>query len=261
MIAHIVGSSAPLLTYSTGASGSIRPVTTTLPHLVFRQPTTGEDAIAQANKFNLYPWGVYAGPTGPREFFWKPWDPDELTWEVRLGDGVWFDPAGASAEDSYNGVVVTYRLPDGTERVAGPTGSGFDVTDDTLIDTDPANPVNAHGIPKRWALLDISDVTTDAGATTVGAIYLQERSQAPRRGTLRVTTGQAIHPTAGSRPAWAIKAGDHVSITDHPVSEPRRIIETDYDHDTRTNTLTVDNSSQRLDAILERMGVSLVGVI
>lgn len=261
VVAHIVASAAPLLTFSTGTSGSIRDVGTVIPHLTFKTPGKAEDAITQANKFNLYPWGVYAGATGPREFFWKPWDPDELTWEVRLADGVWFDPAGASAEDSYNGVVVTYKLPDGAARAAGPPGSGFDVTDTTLVDTSPQNPVNAHGIPRRWALLDISDVTTDQGAKTIGAIYLRERSQAPRRGTIRVTTGQAIHPTAGSRPAWAIKAGDHVAITDHPVSEPRRIIETDYDHDTRTNTLTVDNSSQRLDALLERMGVALVGVV
>ena len=45
------------------------------------------------------------------------------------------------------------------------------------------------------------------------------------------------------------------------VESARKIIETSYDHDTRTITLTLDNSAYKVEAILERLGVALIGVL
>jgi hypothetical protein len=67
IVAHIVSTAAPMLTYSTGADGSIEPTSFVIPHLVFRDPTTAEDAIMATNAFHLYEWGVWED----REFFFR----------------------------------------------------------------------------------------------------------------------------------------------------------------------------------------------
>ena len=254
VIANIVSRAAPLLTYSTGAGGSIESTSFVIPHLVFADATTAEDAISLVNGFHLYEWGVWEN----REFFWRAPDPDRLTWKARLADGAKIDLEGDSAENVYNGVYVTYTDPSGNRKTAGPPGSGADTTDSSLYDTSSDNPVNAHGIPKRWKRLDISQTTTSAGAVQIGAVYLNELNLPSRRGTITIT-GTVTHPTKGKRPVWEMRAGDYVQLTDRPDDPVRRIIETRYDHDSLTITLSCDNTVFKLDALLERIGAGLIG--
>lgn len=256
IVEHIVSAASPLLTYSTGVGGSIEPTTFVVPHLAFHDPVTAEDAILATNAFHLYEWGVWEN----REFFWRQPDPTRLCWEARLSDGAHLSLEGDQADDVYNGVFVRYNDPAGQTHTVGPPGSGAEATDTSLEDTSETNPVNQHGIPRKWARLDISQTTTQAGAIQLGAIFLREKSTPQRRGTLTLT-GTVQHPTKGKRPVYEVRAGDYVRISDHPADVPRRIIETRVNWDTRTMTCTLDNSSQRLDAILERFGAALVGVI
>jgi hypothetical protein len=256
VIANAVSRAAPLLKFTTGTNGSIRPTTFAIPHLVFSDPTTAMAVIMAANGYHLWDWGVWED----KEFFFNEPDPSSLTWEARLSEGARLDLEGTQVDDVYNGVFVNYTDPGGKTHTVGPPGSGADVTDASLVDTSETNPVNAHGIPKKWALLNISQTTTSAAAIQLGRIYLGEKSLPQRRGVLTLT-GTATHPTAGKRPAWAVRAGHWVRISDHPTDVPRKIIETNYDAAAQTITCTLDNTSQKVDAILERLGVSLMGVI
>jgi hypothetical protein len=256
VIADVISRAAPLLNFSTGADGTIQPTTFIIPHLVFREPTTANAVVMRANGYHLWDWAVWEDKT----FFFRPPDPDRLTWEARLSDGAHLDLEGTQVDDVYNGVIVQYGDPAGVSRTVGPPNSGADATDASLEDASATNPVNAHGIPKKWATVQVSQTTTEAGAIQLGAILLGEKGVPQRRGALTVT-GTIAHPMVGDRPVCEMRAGDWVRISDHPTDVPRKIIETSYDSNTQTLTCTLDNTSQKVDAILERLGVSLMGVL
>jgi len=253
MIADIVGRAAPMLSFSTGADGSIEPTSFVVPHAAFLDPVTAEDAIGVLNAYHLYDWGVY-----DNKFFYRAPDPGRLTWKASLSDGAKLSLEGSTAEQVYNGVYVTYTDPSGAKKTVGPPGALADATDPVLADTSDENPVNAHGIPRRWGKLDLSLTTTQAGAIQLGYVWLQERALASRRGQVTLT-GTVTHPTEGKVPVWRVRAGDWISISDHPASAPRKIIETSYSHATRTVTASLDNTVAKTEAILERLGVYSIG--
>jgi hypothetical protein len=256
VIQNIVSRAAPDLTI-----GDIEATTFAIPHLVFADPTRAADAIAAVNAYHLYDWGVYDG-----EFFYRATDPDRLTWQARLDQGAQLDLDGDTAAQVFNGVLVHYTDPLGKRRIAGPPAAYWDggvaladSTNAALVDATASNPLNAWG-ETAWGELNIGFTTTAAGAEAIGAAWLAERSLAARRGSLTLT-GTVTHPTEGDVPVWRVRAGDYVSISDHPATVARRVIETRYTHGTRQIVLSLDNTNFKLESILERLGVQLMGVI
>lgn len=248
VLAYILDEAAPLLNYTTGSAGTIQPTTFAIPHLVFKDPTTAADAISQVNAYHAWDWAVWEDKT-----FYYTQPGTGVEWQARIGDGAQLSLEGDSAEQIINGVVVSYA-DGGVSKLAGPPGSGCDVEDSALGDTASDNPVNSHGIPRRWQMLPISFPTTDAGAVELGAIYLAQTNLASRKGTVTLR-GHVRHPTEGMVPVWRVRAGDSVVITDRAGDTARRIISTNYSHNGREITLDCGTTPNKLDALLQRLTV------
>ena len=258
VIADVVGRAAPRLKFTTGDGGSIEPTNYAIPHLVFLEPVTAEDAILATNAFQQRSWGVEDDKT----FFYRSTGNPRRRWRCRLSDGAQMDLAGPQAENAINGVIVRFEGPAGVQETAGPPGSGCKTESALLVDSDSSNPATSHGL-KRWAIIDLSFVTTGGatgGAVQVGAAYLREvLSNMNVRGDVTIK-GWVVSDAGVAMPAWAVRAGDTITVEDADGVE-RRIIESSYDHDTRTNALSLDTTAHRVDALMERMGVALVGAI
>ena len=256
VIANAVSRWAPLLTYTTGSDGTIRPTSFVIPQLEFRTQTTASEILTQANRFHLNDWAVWEG-TKPGEptFYYNERNGRGRKWRARIKPSQ-LTETGPQVDRLWNGVIVLYQDVDGSVKTVGPTGSLSDTTSDSLLDTDPLNPVNQKGI-KRYATLDMGIVSTSAAATEVGRRFLERAKELDRSGSATIV-GHIQDDHGVTHPAWAVRAGDQISFTDASDTSYRRIVKTSYDHDSRTNSIDLDSPPEGMDALLERLGASLL---
>lgn len=252
MLVHALQQACPKLSVASVEDGGLveRPPLV-VSQAAYPDPGPVDRVVLDLNKYVLYEWGVYHG----RRFFYRPTDPDRLCWNARLDRGIHLGLEGDDAEHAHNGWMVKYTDASGLAKVAGPTGSGFDVESDLLLDVDPENTVNQHGYPRKWGETTVSfPLGSDDYAVTIGAAYLAQTALPSRAGTVEVV-GDVEHPTKGLRPVREVLAGDWVRLSDHPADVPRRIIATRYDEDSLKVSVTVGNDMDTVGAILEQVEV------
>lgn len=246
VIGHAVGTWASPLSQQIDQSGFV------IPHLAFLDYTTAAEIIREANRFHLWDWAVWDDKT----FHYYEQGNRGRNWRARIGPTN-LQEAGPQMDRVWNGVLVSYPDVDGTTRTVGPTGSGADAESDDLLDQDTSNPANAAGL-RRWTKLDSSTVTTAAGAIEIGRRFLLQSAQTNTSGQATIV-GVCIDDRGVRRPAWQIRAGDTIQFTDAADTSPRRIIRTSYDADSLTCSIDLDSPPEGLDALLERLSVTLVG--
>lgn len=243
IVTDVIGRAAPGLTI-----GSIEQTSYVIPQAVYAM-TDAESVILDANKYELKRWGVW---DGKRFDMWTGSPLTRTVWEARLSDGAQLQLEGNNAESVASSVVVQYTDPYGTARVIGPTGyANADTTSDNLLITDPTNPAVAAGVPAQKTL-SLSFPTDASGAEQIGAVWLREQNLPQRRGTI------TLSGLVNGKPAWSVRAGDFVRVSDRPSDPPREITSVQYANDSRTVSCSIGGLPQTVDAILERVGVRTI---
>lgn len=255
ILAWALPQAAPGLRFTLGHAGTIRPSDYPIPHLVFDQLSNGTDVVNAVNGFHQWEWAVWED----RQFYWHPTGERSRVWVMRTGERFVLAPEGDRATNIYTGVVVEFPGVDGRRHTVGPTGTSVEFVDDDLADRNPANPAVANGV-QRIAVLSLQTPTTTLGATTLGRAWMIERSRASRAGSA-TAKGMVVDQDGNPAPPWMVRAGDQLVVADRPQDPARCIIETDYDHATRTVQMTLDNTASRADAVIQRVGASVIGVL
>jgi hypothetical protein len=214
-----------------------------LPHLAFRDPVTPYDAFLEINKYTLWNIAVWEN----RRFHFEPYDLSDYDWQIRTYDpGTEFSPQGLSIDDVFNGIEVVYTdILKGTEHRLTP------VTDVELRSTDPTNPWNVHGID-QWHEIRLSTPTTEKAALQLGRAALAERNTPKTPGTIKVS-GYIRNREGVEVPAWKVRAGDTIAVTDFPNDQPRLIVETSWDDERKELSISVDRPFALLDSYIDRL--------
>lgn len=222
---------------------------------VYPDPTTAAAMLADVTKYELQDWGVWwSALQGKPTFFWGPRGSFGKTYKARVGPSG-LQETGPQIDRLYNGVIVTWTDVLGISRSAGPVGSGCTVESALLSDPDPLNPANQAGV-RRWSPPLQLSVATPGEAIQCGQLYLQQQKQASTSGTAALV-GWVEDDKGVWWPASKVRGGDCVQFIDASDSSPRRVVRTDYTHDSRTNQVTLDSPPDALQQILERLGARI----
>lgn len=238
IVRYVVGKWGPKINTS-GVQNTSYPI----GHLVFSDRTFPYDMLLAANR--PHRWGLEVWDNQTLHF--GPVDMTDYDWEVRLSDpGVTFDPMGDTVQELANGIAVTY-----TDVATNQTNTVTPDDDTSLADTNPDNPANLAG-EKYWQELTLSWPSSRGDAIQIGRAALAEFNRPKASG--RVSLQGHVRDRGGNwQPVWKMRAGQRLVITDFPNDSIRLIQETDYNHDSYRIGVDVENPTQRVDALFDRI--------
>jgi hypothetical protein len=250
IVGHAVGRWAGL-NYSVGPQGTVQPSGYFIPQMAFTDSTTASEIVKSATRFGLQDWAVW----DDRTFWWHDRGATARYWRTRVGPAQ-LSETGPQVDRIFESTVVQFQDVDGSTRTVGPPGSGTDVEDPVLKDTDPDNPANEAGIVRR-ALLTMG-TSTPAAAIEIGRRFLEEQKLLDGSGQARIV-GHIESDRGVLHPYWAVRAGDYISFIDAADSgSPRRVVRSEKDHASRTCTVDLDAPPDSMAALLERLQVGIV---
>lgn len=230
----------------------IETTTYPIPHLTFPDMGTTPRTIIEAVSLfgatgNTPDWGYYEDG-----FFWRSPGSYGRTWRVRRDEGAVAVDEGPTTEARCNGFIVSYSDANGQSKTVGPPGSGCDQETGLLQDSDPGNPVNATGIPRRYGNRDIGIIDPE-GAILVGQVLLRDANTRRYSGSAELR-GSVMDETGNRSPAYMVRAGDHVVVEDDEDTTPRKVVSTSYSNG--SVSVTFDNKSTALESALARFQVA-----
>ncbi len=178
-------------------------------------------------------WQAYAGPAGLKE-------------------------QGLDASRLWRSIVVRYTDVDGSVRTVGPPGSGAHFEDPGLEITDPQHPAVQAAIP-RQDVLDLNGVGVQAQAVATGERWLEEANLLSRSGSCTVSY-YLLDDKGVFRPVSQVQEGDLIRFPDAHDTSYRRVASFEYDHASRSSSLSLDAPKESISALLERFNAKLASL-
>ena len=251
VVAHAVGKYAPGLALTKAGVSTIEPTNFLIPQLVFTDATTAANIITAATAYGLEDWWVDEGPT----FHLASRANHGKDWQARVGPSG-LQETGPTVDQIYNGAIVAYTDVSGITRTVGPPGSGANVEDARLFDSDPQNAATAAGLTRIAPPIQLG-VSVAAAAVKVGQSFLIFQKQRSTAGQASLV-GYVTDSTGVTWPAWMVRAGDRITFVDAHDPVPRRVVRSSYDDATRTNQIDLDSPPQGLAPMLARLSADQV---
>jgi len=248
MVRYVVQTVAPQLDVS-----GIVPMTYVVEHAVYLDPMDPFDILADLNKYCRFIFGAEEG----KRFFFRPADLTDYDWQVDYNDpGVEVKLQGDSTDGGvYNGICVNFtNLANGRPGRLTPLDATYGAV---LTDSDPTNPATMHSYP-RWPEITLSFPALPDAAAQVGRMALAEMNTPKGEGNI-IVSGHIKDRAGHWQQGWKPRAGQTVAITSSASlsDRPRLISETQWNHETKTLTITVESIPQMVEAFFDRVDTSL----
>jgi hypothetical protein len=252
VIAYALSRWAPGIRFTTGPFGSIKASSFLIPHLVFREPTTVQEIITQALRFELLEWSVKASAQGPT-FFLNPRGEREgrMKWRMRIRPAK-FTETGRQMDQVWNRCVVSFTGFDGAQHTVGPPGSGAEFTDVRCEDRDPLNPVNEAGEP-RTKHLALNDPATPEGGAEAAERFLERCKMLDGSGEATLT-GYVEDEHGAEWPYYCVQEGDLIDFIDSSIPGYRYIVEATSTRSSRSVQIHIDAPPDSYEALLAQLG-------
>jgi hypothetical protein len=252
VIAHALAKWAPGVRFSVGPFGSLRQSGFLIPHLVFKEPTTVQEMITAALKYELLEWSVKATAQGPT-FFLNPRGEREgrMKWRARVRPAK-LTETGQQMDQVWNRCIVSFTGFDGVQHTVGPGGSAAQFGSNLCVDFDPLNPINEAG-EDRTKHIALNDPATPEGGAEAAQRFLEQCKLLDGSGEATLT-GYVEDEHGAEWPYYCVQEGDLIDFIDSSIPGYRYVVEATASRSSRSTNIKIDAPPDSFEALLERLG-------
>lgn len=222
-----------------------------IPHAWYSDLQPLPEIAKDIMKYGWYDWFIY----NKKKFEYRKPGTYGKVWKASVSQSN-LNEVGIDSSRSWDRITVQWNDTSGRTRTAGYIGSEADVETSELQTVDTSNPAVAAGRPRRYLLVFNGDIT-EATAIELGKRFLEEAELINRSGSATLV-GYVMDENGYFHPVSEVQAGDWIEFTDGHDRSPRKIVNTNYTHEKRTNEIDLDAPASGMDALLERLNAVLI---
>lgn len=221
----------------------------------YGEPQSAANIVKDLTKYGYYDWFVY----NRRKFEYRKPGTYGKKWRSTVKD-MQLNETGLDSQRIWKQVVVQWTDPGtGGVRTAAPPGITATVHSASLEITSAQNPAVSAKRGRR-ALLQINVPITETTAIELGVRFLEEAELVDHSGS--ATLSYYVMDEKGVfYPVSVVKSGDWIAASDASSSGYRKIINKNYNHTQRQCQIDLDAPASGMEALLERLNASLIGIV